>query len=122
MKNSLYERLAYWAEHTPNHPCIVEVETARSITYAECLQAVLEIRQHIGSTPKNIFLMMPGGIVNALLWLSALTGGHTLVPLSSDTVADEARRAMTMFRPDMLFIEQDRQGKAFFPATTTVVT
>jgi acyl-CoA synthetase (AMP-forming)/AMP-acid ligase II len=51
-----------------------------------------------------------------VLWLSALTGGHMLVPLAPDTAEEERARAVSMYRPDMLFVEQDEDAQGFSAA------
>src|SRR5438094_1658033 len=77
---NLHNQLMDWATIAPEHISIVEAETGRSMTYSHCLSAVQKMRQFLGAQPRNLILTLSGGIADAVLWLSALTGGHMLVP------------------------------------------
>ncbi len=79
---SLYRSLVAWAKIQPGAAYLVEAETGRELTYAHTLASVNSVRQLLGVTPRRIVLALPGGVVNAVIWLSALSGGHMLVPLS----------------------------------------
>ncbi len=112
----LYNQLMHWATIAPEQICIVEAETGRSITYSHCFSAVQKMRQFLGAQPRNLILTLSGGIVDAVLWLSALTGGHTLVPLAPDAPEEERARAVSMFKPDTLFVEQHEEAQDFSAA------
>ncbi len=111
--NNLHDRLAYWAEHDPNRSVIVEAETERRITYGHCFAAVQEMRRMLGPAPCNILAPIQGEITDTLLWLTALTGGHLLVPLAPDAAIEERTRAATMFKPDMLVLESEDELQQF---------
>src|SRR2546423_6804570 len=108
----LYDQLTYWATIAPKHICIVEAETGRSMTYSHCLSAVQKMRHFLGTQPRNLMLTLSGGIADAVLWLSALTGGHMLVPLAPDAADEERARAVSMYKPDVLFVEQAEEAQA----------
>jgi acyl-coenzyme A synthetase/AMP-(fatty) acid ligase len=80
----------------------VEAETGRELTYAHTLASVNSVRQLLGDTPRRIVLALPGGVVNAVIWLSALSGGHMLVPLSPDAPDEEKSRIAQKRRPEAL--------------------
>jgi len=111
---TLYRSLVAWAKRQPGATCLVEAETGREFTYARMLDAVNRMRHLLGDTPRCIVLALPGGIVNAVIWISALSGGHTLVPLSPDAPDEEKSRIAQKHKPDVLFVEraQDAQGYA----------
>src|SRR5438094_1667904 len=109
----LYDQLTYWATIAPEHSSIVEAETGRSMTYSHCLSAVQKMRQFLGVRPRNLMLTLSGGIADAVLWLSALTGGHMLVPLAPDAAEEERARAVSMYKPDVLFVEQAEEAQGF---------
>ena len=111
---SLYRSLVAWAKRQPGAAYLVEAETGRACTYARTLASVNRMRQLLGDTPRCIVLALPGGIVNAVIWISALSGGHTLVPLSPGATDEEKSRIAQKHRPDVLFVEraQDAQGFA----------
>lgn len=112
---SLYRSLVGWAATQPDATYIVEAETGREFTYARTLAAVNKMRQEIGHTPRRLIMALPGGIVNAVIWISALSGGHRLIPLSPDASDEEKARIAQKHRPDVIFVErtQDAQGFAY---------
>ena len=112
----LHNQLVHWATIAPEQISIVEAETGRSMTYSHFLSAVQKMRQFLGVQPRNLILTLSGGIADAVLWLSALTGGHMLVPLAPDAAEEERARAVSMYRPDMLFVEQDEEAQGFTAA------
>ena len=112
----LHNQLIHWAAIAPEQICIVEAETGRSMTYSHFFSAVQKMRQFLGAQPRNLILTLSGGIADAVLWLSALTGGHMLVPLAPDAAEEERARAASMYRPDMLFVEQDEEAQGFSAA------
>src|SRR6266568_9515515 len=106
---NLHNQLVHWATIAPEQICIVEAETGRSMTYGHCLSAVQKMRHFLGAAPRNLMLTLSGGIADAVLWLSALTGGHMLVPLAPDAADEERARAVSMYKPDVLFVEQPEE-------------
>src|SRR5437870_12653136 len=111
--SNLHDQLTYWATIAPEQICIVEAETGRSMTYSHCLSAVQKMRQFLGVQPLNLMVTLSGGIADAVLWLSALTGGHMLVPLAPDAADEERARAVGMYKPDVLFVEQAEETQGF---------
>src|SRR5438067_3920901 len=110
---SLYRSLVGWAKSQPGAAYIVEAETGRACTYARVLVSVNRMRQLLGDTPRCIMLALPGGIVNAVIWISALSGGHMLVPLSPDAPDEEKARIAQKHRPDVLFVERAQEAQGF---------
>src|SRR2546423_5365847 len=109
----LHNQLVRWATIASEQICIVEAETGRSMTYSHCLSAVQKMRHFLGAQPRNLILTLSGGIADAVLWLSALTGGHMLVPLAPDAADEERARAVSMYKPDVLFVEQHEEAQGF---------
>src|SRR5437773_4686889 len=109
----LSTQLVHWASSAPEQICLVEAETGRSLTYRHCLSAVQNMRHFLGVQPRNLMLTLSGGMAGAVLWLSALTGGHMLVPLAPDAQEEERKRAVSMYRPDVLFVEQPEEAPGF---------
>jgi acyl-CoA synthetase (AMP-forming)/AMP-acid ligase II len=110
---NLHNQLVHWATIAPEQICIVEAETGRSMTYSHCLSAVQMMRQFLGVQPRNLMVTLSGGIADAVLWLSALTGGHMLVPLAPDAAEEERARVVNMYKPDVLFVEQPEEALGF---------
>ncbi|MFL5698917.1 MAG: AMP-binding protein [Ktedonobacteraceae bacterium] len=109
----LHDQLVHWATVAPEQSSIVEAETGRSITYSQLLSAVHHMRQFLGLRPRNLMLTLSGGIADAVLWLAALTGGHMLVTLAPDAQEEERQRAVSMYKPDVLFVEQLEEAQGF---------
>ncbi|HEY6543147.1 MAG TPA: AMP-binding protein, partial [Ktedonobacteraceae bacterium] len=109
----LHHQLVHWATNAPEHISIVEAETGRSMTYSHFLSAVQKMRQFLGVQPRNLMLTLSGGIADAVLWLSALTGGHMLIPLAPDAAEEERARAVSIYKPDVLFVEQPEEAQGF---------
>ena len=110
---SLYRSLVAWAKSQPDAAYIVQAETGRACTYARVFDSVNRMRQLLGDTPRCIMLALPGGIVNAVIWISALSGGHTLIPLSPDAPDEEKSRIAQKHRPDVLFVERAQDAQRF---------
>ncbi|MFL5700832.1 MAG: AMP-binding protein [Ktedonobacteraceae bacterium] len=110
---SLSRSLVAWAKSQPDAAYIVEAETGRECTYARVLDSVNRMRQLLGDTPRCIMLALPGGIVNTVVWISALSGGHTLIPLSPDAPDEEKARIAQKHRPDVLFVERAQDAQRF---------
>lgn len=106
IQSVLYEKLLHWASVEPETPFIIEAETGKTLTYSQCLAAVQNMQQVLGSDPRCIILALPGGIANAVLWLSALTGGHTLIPIAPDAPAHELKHVGDRVTPDIVVLER----------------
>lgn len=102
----LYEHLRIWAETQPSKPFLVEAESGRELCYGQALAAVQATRTLLGDTPRCVALALPNGSANAVFWLSVLSGGHTLVPMSPDAPAAEHQRLIQRFAPDVLVVER----------------
>src|SRR5712691_2329607 len=111
--DNLHNQLIHWATIAPEQICLVEAETGRSMTYRHCLSAVQKMRHFLGAEGRNLTLTLSGGMADAVLWLSALTGGHMLVPLAPDAADEERKRAVSMYKPDVLFVEQHEEAQGF---------
>jgi len=110
---SLYQSLLQWAALQPDAPAIVEAETGHKLTYAQALAGVNALCQFLGPAPRHVMLAFPGGIANALLWLSALSGGHHLIPVSPNASDEEKSRVAQRHRPDVLCVEQVGDADSF---------
>ena len=113
MQSVLYEKLLHWASVEPETPFIIEAETGRNLTYSQCLAAVQTMQQVLGSEPRCIILALPGGIANAVVWLSALTGGHTLIPVAPDAPAQELKHVGDRVTPDIVVLERLEDNERF---------
>ncbi|HEY7415730.1 MAG TPA: AMP-binding protein [Ktedonobacteraceae bacterium] len=110
---TLYYSLLKWANIQPDKVYIGEAETGRELTYAQTLAAVNAVRQALGDTPRTLVLSLSGGIANAVLWLSALSGGHRLVPVSPNATDREKSLLVQRRHPDVLCVEQEESACGF---------
>lgn len=110
---SLFNSLVQWAAIQPGAVYIVEAETGRELTYVQALAAVNTMRQTLGNTPRKIVLSLPGGLASAVLWLSALSGGHYLVPVSPDASDREKFLIAKRHQPDVIIVEREEDARGF---------
>ncbi len=110
---SLHEKLLHWGINQPETPFLIEAETGKTITYGQSIAAIQAMRRFLGAEPCCVLLALPGGITNSLIWLSALTGGHTLVPVAPDAPAHEVARVTKSFSPDVVIIERAEERERF---------
>jgi acyl-CoA synthetase (AMP-forming)/AMP-acid ligase II len=119
---SLYTSLVKWASVQPGKTYIVEAETGRELTYSKTFTAVYKLQELLSNTPRSIILALPGGIANAVVWISALSGGHQLIPLSQDATDEEKAWVAQKYRPDVLFVEQVQEAQGFACPHAQVIT
>ncbi len=117
--STLYESLVYWGTKQPDATFIVEAESGRQVTYGQALAAVNMMMKFLGNKRHTLLLALPGGIVNAVLWISALSGGHQLVPVSPQASDEEKVRLAAEYKPDIVFVEErgDIANYRYFQAT-----
>lgn len=119
---SLYKSLVEWATKQPDAIYLVEAETGRTFTYAQTLAAVNEMRQHLGESSRCIAIVLPGGIVSAIIWISALSGGHRLLPLAPDATDEEKARIAQKNEIDRVVVERAEGAHGFALPDATVIT
>lgn len=103
--SQIYDQLIAVSERRPTAAFVIEADTGRAVTYREGLRGVAALQQLLGPTPRRIAVTLPNGIVDALMWLAAISGGHLLIPLPPDAPAAERRRLAERFGPDTLVVE-----------------
>lgn len=111
----LRDRLAKWAQVRPDAPFVMNVETGNALTYSEFFHATEALRfalNRLDSAPLRIALMAPGGVASAVVWIAALTGGHTLLPLSPAAPELEVERVSRRFHPDLLITAGEHGDEA----------
>jgi acyl-CoA synthetase (AMP-forming)/AMP-acid ligase II len=109
----LHEKLMLWATIQPETPFIIEAETGRALTYGQSVTAMEAMCRFLGIAPRRIILALPGGIANVVLWLSALMGGHTLVPVAPDAPVQELARVIDRFPPDVIIAGRAEERDKF---------
>jgi acyl-CoA synthetase (AMP-forming)/AMP-acid ligase II len=110
---SLLNSLVKWAAIQPDKVYIGEAETGYALTYTQTLAAVNSMRQALGNTPLTLVLSLSSGIANAVLWLSALSGGHSLVPVSPSATDREKLLIAKRHRPDIVCVEHEEDARGF---------
>jgi acyl-CoA synthetase (AMP-forming)/AMP-acid ligase II len=122
LQGTLFRSLMKWAATQPDATCIIEAETGNTFTYAQMLAAVKSMRHLLGDTPRHVVLALPGGIANAVIWLSALSGGHHLVPVSPNATDSEKAWIADKHRPDVLCVEKAEDAYGFDSPHAMVLT
>ncbi|HEY3992303.1 MAG TPA: AMP-binding protein [Ktedonobacteraceae bacterium] len=120
--DQLFQRLVYWATTQPEASFLVEAETEREWSYKQTLLAVCVIRKLFGDKPRRIVLALPGGTINAVCWLSALSGGHDLIPLAPQATDKEKLAVTQRYQPHILLVEQESDASGFASAQALVLT
>src|SRR5579863_242405 len=119
---SLYEALAQYAIERADVPFIIQAETGETLTYTDTFAAVHALSRTLGATPRQIVLCLPNGIANAVVWLAALTSGHTLIPLAADAPAPERARLAHRYSPNVLVVEHSAAARDFGAPSAHVLT
>jgi acyl-CoA synthetase (AMP-forming)/AMP-acid ligase II len=122
IQGTLYASLIKWAAVQPQATFLVEAETGRTLSYVQTQAAVNRMRQFLGDTPHHIVLALPGGIINAVLWLSALSGGHHLIPVSPQATDSEKAAIASRHCPDVLCVELQQDAAGFDSPHAQVLT
>lgn len=121
-QGSLFRSLVHWATVRPDASFLVEAESGRSFTYVQVLAAVQSMRHLLGDAPRHLILALPGGPVNAICWLSALSGGHHLHPISPRATDAEKAAAARRQRPDLLIVVREEEARGFASSHAPVLT
>lgn len=119
---SLYRSLVKWASVQPEAIYAVEIETQHEFTYLQTLTAVNATRNALGSRPRRILLALPNSIASTIIWLSALSGGHQLIPISPDAAGKEKVLAMQRYKPEIAFVEDREQALEFGLPQEAIIT
>jgi len=119
---SLFNSLLKQAAIQPDTVYIIEAESGRAFTYTQTLAAVNAMRQALGTTPRKIVLSLPGGLASAVVWLSVLSGGHHLVPVSPDATDREKSSLARRHQPDVIIVEQVEDARGFDCPGATIMS
>lgn len=96
-----------WAALKKDGPCLIEAtsdQPGRVLRYQDLPAAVGSVRTYLGSKPKTVLVALPGGIIDATLWLAGLTSGHLLIPVSPDLTAHEYEQTIQKHKPNLIVI------------------
>jgi len=105
--NILQSKLLYWAEKKGNAPCLVEANTGEVLTYSELLYAVVAIRPYLGAESQVTVSALSGGIVDSVIWIACLIGGHMHIPISPHGTTYEFEQSIAKYAPDIILIEDE---------------
>ncbi len=113
---TLYTRLVSDADRYPDVAFVIEAETGEACDYRTMLRAVHIAQGLLGDQPRTIVLLMPPGIATSIIWLAALTGGHTIIPLAPDVGQAERSQVMARFHPHLITAASDAEVADFVAA------
>lgn len=106
----LYHAITIQAEKTPEKIAITETNTGDLISYQDLVTSVVRFRSYLGSEPQTILLALPGSILDAIIWLSALTGGHFLIPVSPESTEFEYNDLIERHHPTLIISAEQTSG------------
>jgi acyl-CoA synthetase (AMP-forming)/AMP-acid ligase II len=86
----------------PQTPFITDLDRKITLNNAQVASAVSETLDNWGSPGQSILAFMQGGTPDALVWLAALAGGHTLIPLSPETPSTDIETLIRTERPTLI--------------------
>nr|BBH93311.1 AMP-dependent ligase [Thermogemmatispora argillosa] len=98
----LLASLQHGARYTPTKALLIEAESGEYLSYGQALAGLAALRRLFGPPPQRIMLALPGGLLNGLIWLTALSSGYALIPVPPAASADEARRLFERQQPSIL--------------------
>jgi acyl-CoA synthetase (AMP-forming)/AMP-acid ligase II len=101
----LHQQIASQVQKNPEKTAIIETNTGESISYQDLFTAITRFRSYLGKEPQTILLALPGGILDAIIWLSALTGGHFLIPISPAATEYEYDDLIERHHPTLIITE-----------------
>jgi acyl-CoA synthetase (AMP-forming)/AMP-acid ligase II len=116
---ALHDYLLHNAQRTPDGIFLIEAVSGRTLTNARTFRATRAVHRLLGARSRHILLVAPNGLCSAIVWLSALTGGHTLAPLSPDAPLIEQARLAKQITPDVLVVEH-RTDSCIAPHATVL--
>lgn len=102
----LQTKIISWAKQKKDAPVVIEAVTGQQIFYADFAYAVSSMREFLGGTPQTLVVAIPGSITDAVLWLSALTGGHLLIPVSPHITPFEFEHVVAYHKPDLIVADE----------------
>lgn len=98
----LYNQLQHWAKTKGESAALIETNTKNSISFQNLLSSVTTLAHYLGKEKKTIVVALPGGIVDATIWLTALSGGHLIVPVSPMLTEYEYHEVIARHAPDLI--------------------
>ena len=104
LKGYIYKKISERGRQ--NKTAFIEIENGRSpensksFTYGDIKNRVDSLINYFGTNTKKILLLVHGGIIPSILWITALSGGYDLIPLPSDIPMLELKDLINYYKPD----------------------
>lgn len=115
----LSNQLQHWAEIKGESAALIETNTKDSISYRDLFSSVTTLSGYFGKHKKKIVVALPGGIVDASIWLASLLGGHLLIPVSPMFTEFEYHEVIARHNPDLLITDFDLEVMPKIPVLTS---
>ena len=86
-------------------------EDSKAFTYGDIKSRVDSLINYFGEKTKKILLLVHGGIIPSILWITAISGGYELIPLPPDIPTLELQDLINYYKPDYIIENPDREDK-----------
>src|SRR6185437_7534925 len=96
----LQSKISHWAKTQGEKVAIIEADSGRSLTYQELFSATQALKKYLRENPKTILVALPGSITDAIIWLTCLTSGHLMIPVSPQSTDYEIEQIIETDKPD----------------------
>lgn len=83
-------------------PALIDIGNDSIYSYSELEASVASLRQYFGKKSLTIMVALPGGLTNALCWVTCLTSGHLIIPVSPQLTEYEYKAIAKKHKPDIL--------------------
>ena len=103
----LFQLLSASSKTLESKLAIIEAHTGNEISYSKLLDAMSRVEQLFESAPQKILLALPGGIIDSVVWLTALTFGYQLIPVSPSLTEYEFDDALGKHNPDIVIADSE---------------
>lgn len=101
----LQSKLSHWASNKGKEVAITETSTESTITFENLRYAVTALHSYLGDDSLKILVSLPGSIIDSVLWLSILTGGHLIIPVSPVLTDYEYEDLIKKHSPNLIIRE-----------------
>ena len=86
-------------------------EDSKAFTYGDIKSRVDSLINYFGGKTKKFLLLVHGGIIPSILWITAISGGYELIPLPPDIPTLELQDLINYYKPDYIIENPDREDK-----------
>ncbi len=98
---NLYSKLNFWAIKNPNKTFIYDTQSRIHLSYFETKNIVDNIISYLSDKKHTIMFIDENNTLSSILWIAALSGGHSIIPLHSQVSGADLEKLIEYFNPDL---------------------